>query len=303
MLNDRVNCVFEDFSFIKHSCYQIDHFIMIIFGRPDCVHTLRPYKSNPITMSITNEAELNGMKRASNAVALTLKEMRNLAKPGMTTKQLDDFGGQILNDLGAKSAPRLTYGFPGWTCISVNNEVAHGIPSDKRIIEEGDLINIDVSAELDGFWADNGGSFVLGKDLKNHQKLVDASKQILKKAIGQIKGGVRIADIGGLIETEAKKSGYTVIKNLTGHGVGRSLHEAPSEIANFRDRFNTTRFKKNSVVAIETFISTISTIANAEKDGWTLVGNRGGFVAQHEHTIVVTDGAPIILTEMNEIWS
>jgi methionyl aminopeptidase len=254
-------------------------------------------------MSITNEAELNGMKRASNAVALTLKEMRNFAKPGMSTKQLDDFGGKILNDLGAKSAPRLTYGFPGWTCISVNNEIAHGIPHEKKIIAEGDLINIDVSAELDGFWADNGGSFVLGEDRFNHQKLVDASKQILRKAIYNIKGGVKIADIGHLIETEAKKYGYTVIKNLTGHGIGRSLHEAPSEIANFRDKYNTNRFKKNSVVAIETFISTASTIANTEKDGWTLVGNRGGFVAQHEHTIVITDGIPIILTEMNEIWN
>ncbi len=253
-------------------------------------------------MSITTESELAGMKRASEAVALTLKEMRNFVKPGISTKQLDDLGAQILTDLGAKSAPITTYGFPGWTCISVNNEIAHGIPSAKKIIREGDLINIDVSAELDGFWSDNGGSFVVGADLNNHQRLVDVSKQILKKAIQNIKGGVRISDIGYLIETEAKKSGYKVIKNLTGHGIGRSLHEEPEEIANYRDKFNLTRFKKNSVVAIETFISTISTFANTEKDGWTLVGNKGGYVAQHEHTIVVTDGKPLILTEMNEIW-
>jgi methionyl aminopeptidase len=254
-------------------------------------------------MSITTEAELFGMKRASEAVALTLKEMRNLAKPGMTTKQLDDLGGQILNDFGAKSAPRLTYGFPGWTCISLNHEVAHGIPSEKKIMQEGDLINIDVSAELDGFWSDNGGSFVIGVDLNNHQRLVDTSKQILRTAILSIKGGVRISDVGHIIETEAKKSGYKVIKNLTGHGIGRSLHEAPSEIANYRDSSNHSRFKKNSVVAIETFISTSSTYANTEKDGWTLTGNKGGYVTQHEHTIVVTDGMPIVLTEMNEIWN
>jgi methionyl aminopeptidase len=254
-------------------------------------------------MSITQESELIGMIKASEAVACTLKEMRDYAQPGITTKQLDNFGAKILSDFGAKSAPYLTYGFPGCTCISVNNEFCHGIPSDTRILKEGDLINIDVSAELDGFWSDNGNSFVLGEDINHHQKLIDASKQILHKAIYNIKGGVRVSDIGHLIETEAKKGGYKVIKNLTGHGVGRSLHEAPSEIANYKDRFNLTRFKKNSVVAIETFISTTSTLAETLNDGWTMVGNKGGFMAQHEHTIVVTDGIPIILTEMNEIWN
>ncbi|MBS1689042.1 MAG: type I methionyl aminopeptidase [Bacteroidetes bacterium] len=254
-------------------------------------------------MSITNEAELAGMKKASEAVAHTLKAMSDYAKPGMTTKQLDEYGAKVLSDFGAKSAPYLTYKFPGWTCISVNNEFCHGIPSDNRILNEGDLINIDVSAELEGYWSDNGNSFVLGKDINQHQKLVDASKEILHKAIYNIKGGVRISDIGLLIETEAKKRGYKVIENLTGHGVGKSLHEEPHEIANYRDRLNLTRFRKNSVVAIETFISTTSSYAETLKDGWTMVGNKGGFMAQHEHTIVVTDGAPMILTEMNGVWN
>ncbi len=254
-------------------------------------------------MSITKESELIGMQKISEVVALTLREMRNYAKPGMTTKELDNFGGTLLKQYGAKSAPALTYGFPGWTCISTNNEIAHGIPSDKKVLQEGDLINIDVSAELGGFWADNGGSFVLGQDLNNHQPLVDASKRILKKAISNIKGGVRIAEIGRLIENEAKRSGYKVIKNLTGHGIGRKLHEEPGEIANYYDKFNLRRFKKNSVVAIETFISTSSTIADTLNDGWTLTGNKGGYVTQHEHTIVITDGKPVILTEMNEIWN
>lgn len=254
-------------------------------------------------MSITKEAELTGMQKASEAVACTLKQMRNYAQPGMTTKELDEYGASILAGFGAKSAPYLTYHFPGFTCISVNNEFCHGIPSHKKILKEGDLVNIDVSAELNGFWSDNGGSFVLGKDVNQHQKLVEASRQILRKAINHIKGGVLIADIGYLIETEAKKHGYKVIKNLTGHGVGRSLHEAPAEIANYRDRFNKTRFKKNAVVAIETFISTTSTYAETLTDGWTMVGNKGGFMAQHEHTIVVTDSQPVILTAMNEIWN
>lgn len=254
-------------------------------------------------MSITNEEDLIGMQKVSEAVAYTLKEMRNYAKPGITTEQLDNYGATILSDFGAKSAPLLTYRFPGYTCISVNNEFCHGIPSEKRILQEGDLVNIDVSAELNGFWSDNGGSFVIGEDHNQHQKLIDASKQILHKAIHNIKGGVRIADIGHLIETEAKKRGYKVIKNLTGHGTGKSLHEEPAEIANYRDPFNLTRFRKNSVVAIETFIATHSTYAETLSDGWTMVGNKGGFMAQHEHTIIVTDNKPVILTEMNEIWN
>lgn len=254
-------------------------------------------------MSITKESELAGMQKVSEVVAYTLSEMKNYARPGMTTKTLDDFGAGILKDFGASSAPFKTYKFPGWTCISVNNEFCHGIPSNKRILNEGDLINIDVSAELDGFWSDNGNSFVLGEDIHQHQPLVDASEEILKKAISQIKGGVRIADIGLLMETEAKKRGYKVIKNLGGHGIGRSLHEQPDELLNYKNRFDKRRFKKNAVVAIETFISTASTYTVELNDGWTMVGDKGGFMAQHEHTIVVTDGQPLILTERNGVWN
>lgn len=254
-------------------------------------------------MSITSESELTGMQQVSDVVAYTLKEMRNYARPGITTKELDDYGANILKDLGAYSAPYMTYKFPGCTCISVNNEFCHGIPSALRYLKEGDLVNIDVSAELNGFWSDNGASFVLGEDINGHQKLVDTSKDILRKAILMIKGGVRISEMGYLIETEAKKRGFRVIKNLAGHGVGKSLHEAPSEIANFRDKYNFNRFKKNSVVAIETFISTRSDYAVTLNDGWTMVGDKGGFMAQHEHTILVTDKEPLILTDKNEIWN
>lgn len=254
-------------------------------------------------MSITKESELIGMQAISEAVAITLREMRNHVRPGMSTKELDDFGGKILSGFGAKSAPALTYNFPGWTCISLNNEVAHGIPSKYKIIREGDLINVDVSAELNGFWSDNGGSFVVGKDTHNHQKLVDASREILFKAIQHIKTGVRISDIGHLIETEAHKKGFVVIENLAGHGVGRALHEKPDNLLNYGDPHDRRKFKKNSVIALETFISTHSDIAVQQNDGWTLLGNKSGFVAQHEHTLVITDGEPIILTAMNEIWN
>ena len=254
-------------------------------------------------MSITKESELEGMKKASEAVAITLKEMRNHAAPGMTTKELDNFGGKILKQFGAVSAPYITYKFPGFTCISINEEFCHGIPSANKILKEGDLINIDVSAKLDGFFSDNGGSFILGQDIHQHQELITSSKAILQKAIFSIKGGVRISDIGSIMENDARKSGFKVIKNLTGHGIGRSLHEEPHDLANYKKGANKGRFVKNSVVAIETFISTKSTYAETLKDGWTMVGNKGGFMAQHEHTIIVTDNLPIILTEMNGIWN
>lgn len=254
-------------------------------------------------MSIKNEMELLGMKKVSEAVAHTLKQMRDFAKPGMSTKELDDFGAEILTKYGVSSAPFKAYKFPGYTCISVDKEFCHGIPSKTKILKEGDLINIDVSAELNGFWSDNGASFVLGEDKNGYQKLVDASSEILQKAIYNIKGGVKISDIGFIIESEARKRGYKVIKNLTGHGVGRNLHEEPEEIPNYKDRFNHERFKKNSVVAIETFIATESTYAETTFDGWTMIGNKGGYMAQHEHTIVVTDSKPLILTEMNGIWN
>jgi len=252
-------------------------------------------------MSITKASELIGMQQASQAVATALRQMVNYAQPGMSTKELDEYGAEILAAFGAKSAPYLTYGFPGSTCISVDNEFCHGVPSTGRILKEGDLVNIDVSAELDGFWADNGASFVLGKDIHQHQRLVDASKNVLRKAINHIRGGVKIAEIGHLMEVEARKSGYRVIRNLGGHGIGRSLHEQPDELLNYKNRFDQRRFKKNSVVAIETFISTTSTYAVELHDGWTMVGDKGGYMAQHEHTIVVTDGKPIILTAANEI--
>ncbi len=253
-------------------------------------------------MSIESQHDLLGMKKASEAAGTTLKKMKDFAKPGITTKALDEYGHTIMQHFGAVSAPKITYGFPGWTCISLNHEIAHGIPSENVILKNGDLINIDVSVELNGYFADNGCSFVLGNDIHNLNLLVETSKRGLFKAIQQIKGGVKIAAIGGIIEAEAKRSGYTVIRNLLGHGVGRSLHEEPHEIPCFNDTSNKKRFRKNSVVAIETFISTKTSYAYEKGDGWTYVSRDKSYVAQHEHTIIVTDSKPIILTESNQIW-
>jgi methionyl aminopeptidase len=253
-------------------------------------------------MSLKSQEDLIGMQRISEVVGLTLRLMQQFARPGMSTFELDQYGRQLLDQHGAKSAPKLTYGFPGWTCISINDEACHGIPSSKRILQEGDLVNIDVSAELNGYWSDNGGSFVLGQDIYEHGALVAASKRILAKAISHIRGGVQIAEIGRLIETETKRAGYKVIKNLAGHGIGRSLHEEPHEILCYYDRSNKTRFRKNSVVAIETFLSTKATYAHEKGDGWTLIA-KDSFAVQHEQTIVVTDNQPIILTAANQLWN
>jgi methionyl aminopeptidase len=254
-------------------------------------------------MLIQSDKDLEGMKAASEAVALTLKKMRAYCRPGMNTKEIDNYGKELLSAYGARSAPILTYDFPGCTCISVNHEIAHGIPSSKKIIKEGDLINIDVSAELNGYWSDNGGSFILGKDIHSYAHLVNTSKAILKLAIDMVSDGVKIADVGRLINKEAKKEGYTVIKNLTGHGIGKSLHEYPKEIANYGDVFDRRKFRKGYVVAIETFISTGSSYANAGSDDWTLTGDKGGYTAQHEHTLIITEGKPQILTLGNGIWN
>ncbi len=165
--------------------------------------------------------------------------MRAYDAPGMSTYELDEYGGRLLQALEARSAPRLAYHFPGWTCLSPNQEAAHSIPARQRLLHEGDLLHIDVSAELGGYWAHNGGSFVVGPDMHHRQPLVDASRQILRTALQHIKEGVRIAEIGGLIEREAKKTDFNVIKNLVGHGIGRNLHEEPTEIPCYHDRFNT----------------------------------------------------------------
>ncbi|AOP35548.1 type I methionyl aminopeptidase [Leptospira tipperaryensis] len=252
-------------------------------------------------MSIETEKDLIGLKKIGKIVGLVLKEMKAFAKSGMSTKELDDFGLDLLKRYGARSAPVITYNFPGTTCISVNREIAHGIPSSKKILKDGDLINIDVSAELGGYFGDNGSSFILGQAHPILSSLVDCSRTSLYKGVAQAKAGNRISDIGKAIHEEAKSYGFTVIKNLMGHGTGGSLHEAPKYIPCYEDKRYSQKLKSGMVLAIETFISTKSEIAMETSDGWTLVTRDGSYVAQQEHTIVVTDQEPILLTASNGV--
>ena len=185
-------------------------------------------------MSIGSEKDLQCLKRIGIIVSQVLKEMREATKPGMNTKELDSIGAKLLEKKGARSAPKLTYNFPGTTCISVNEEAAHGIPS-KRILKEGDLVNIDVSAELDGYFADTGASFQIPPYQGHIQKLLTVTRTALDNAVNISRAGVLINQIGKTVQNTAGKSGFTVIQNLGGHGVGSALHEEPSFIANFYD--------------------------------------------------------------------
>ncbi|XDD50002.1 type I methionyl aminopeptidase [Leptospira sp. WS92.C1] len=252
-------------------------------------------------MSIETEKDLIGLKKIGRIVGLVLKEMKSFARVGMSTKELDDFGLRLLSKYGARSAPAITYHFPGTTCISVNRDIAHGIPSAKKILKDGDLINIDVSAELDGYFGDNGSSFVLGQGHPILSSLVDCSRTSLYKGLAAAKAGNRISDIGKAIHSEARSYGFTVIKNLMGHGTGASLHEAPKYIPCYEDKRYSQKLKSGMVIAIETFISTKSEFATESSDGWTLTTREGSYVAQQEHTIVVTDNEPILLTADNGV--
>ena len=246
-------------------------------------------------MSINTEKDLEGLRKVGRIVARCLQLMQSKLEPGMTTAELDAIGGQFLAVHGARSAPQLTYNFPGFTCISVNEEAAHGIPGPK-VLQAGDLVNIDVSAELDGYFADTGGSAIIPPESKLHLQICAAAKQALENAMLEARAGARLNRIGHAIETEALRNGFTVIENLGSHGVGRALHEEPGFIPGFYDKSDRRILKENQVITIEPFVSSGAREVFENGDGWTLVTNPGVFTAQYEHTLVITKGKPLIMT-------
>ncbi len=246
-------------------------------------------------MTIETEQDLNKLRQIGRIVATVLKHMQQRTEPGMTTAELDDIGRERLEFLGAQSAPKLTYNFPGYTCISVNEEVAHGVPGS-RVIQPGDVVNIDVSAEKDGYFADTGGSFVVPPFAPEKLRLLNATQQALEQAINSARAGRPLSDIGKAIQKVAKLKRYKIIRNLCSHGVGRALHEEPGEIPGYYDPLDRRRLHKGLVITIEPFLSTRCSNAEEAADGWTLVGPRGGLSAQFEHTMVITDARPILLT-------
>lgn len=245
-------------------------------------------------MTIQTPEELEGLKRAGALTARILSTMRAQALAGTTPRDLDAMGAGLMREAGAQSAPALTYGFPAATCISVNQVVAHGIPDDTPL-RDGDLVNIDVSAELDGFFADTGASFVVGAASAAQQRLLDATREARDAAIAQLRAGGLLNGIGRAIETVAARRGFRVIRDLQSHGVGRALHEAPGSIPGYHDPRDTRRLHDGMVITVEPFLATHSTRTAALDDGWSLVCPKG-VGAQFEHTVVVTCDAPIVVT-------
>ncbi len=246
-------------------------------------------------MSINTEKDLESLRKIGKIVARCLQHMHSKLEPGITTGELDAIGGRFLEFHGARSAPKLTYNFPGFTCISVNEEAAHGIPGSK-ILQAGDLVNIDVSAELDGYFADTGGSAIIPPHSNLYLRLCAAAKKALENAMIEARAGARINRIGHAIETEARRNGLTVIENLGSHGVGRALHEEPGFIAGYYDKRDTRILKENQVITIEPFISSGAHEVFENGDGWTLITKPGTYTAQYEHTMVITRGKPLIMT-------
>ncbi|WP_379134853.1 type I methionyl aminopeptidase [Paenibacillus sp. sgz500958] len=239
--------------------------------------------------------DLEGLKAAGKVVGYTIAEMRKAVKPGMTTGELDKVGEEILKRFGASSAPNKTYEFPGWTCISVNEEAAHGIPGS-RVIQAGDLINIDVSAELNGYYGDAGVSFQLPPYTEKIQHLCRSTEETMMSVINHLRAGMKVNEIGRVMELEARKRGYKVVRNLCSHGIGKSLHEKPFEILPFYNPRVQTVLKEGQVITVEPFLSTGAEYVEQQSDGWTLSVADESRVAQCEHTIIVTKGKPIILT-------
>lgn len=248
-------------------------------------------------MIATTEQEIEALKKIGKIVAEIRDAMKEATKPGMTTKEIDDIGGRLFKEKGAISAPIAEYDFPGNTCISVDNEVAHGMPGS-RVIKDGDLVNIDVSGSLDGYFADTGISFVVGTPDEKKQKLCDVAEAAFNRAMLKVKAGSSLNGIGKAVEREAKSNGLTVIKNLTGHGIGKSLHEEPQHILNYYDAWDKTLLKEGMVLAVEPFISEKAEHIIESGDGWTFITADNSLVAQIEHTIIVTKDKPIILTQL-----
>jgi methionyl aminopeptidase len=245
-------------------------------------------------MTIENDKDLQNLLRIGQICGMTLNHMMAHVEPGMTTAQLDAIGQAFLKKYNARSAPILAYKFPGHTCISLNDEVAHGIPGD-RVIRPGDMLNIDVSAELEGYWADCGASLVMPPGNPDYERLCDFTQRARDAAIETARAGQPMNVIGRAVEAVAREGGYHIIRELTGHGVGRNIHEAPP-VPNFYSKYAQERLTEGLVFTIEPFLSPGKARIFTAPDGWTLKTIDGVVAAQYEHTIVITKDRPILVT-------
>ncbi|MCL1805593.1 MAG: type I methionyl aminopeptidase [Clostridiales bacterium] len=247
-------------------------------------------------MIVKTDKDLQGILEAGKIAAEVMHKMASRIRPGITTGQLDRIGEEAMKRYGARSAPQVSYSFPGATCISVLPEVAHGIPGSRQI-KAGQMVNIDVSVELNGYFADTGMSIPVEIEDPKVHRLCEICLEARDAAIEAAKPGRRINEIGRAVEGVAKSYGMTMIKNLCGHGLGRKLHEAPECILNYYSRQERGRLSSGHVIALEPFISEgPETVENCGYDEWALVVPPGFYVAQFEHTVIVAEDGNILAT-------
>lgn len=247
-----------------------------------------------LSFALNTDEDIKGLRKSGQIVAKVLWEMINRLTPGSTTARLDEIAGRYIKLLKAKSAPRME-GFPGNTCISVNEIIAHGIPSN-RILRYGDRVNIDVSVEHNGYFGDVAYTVILGVSSHESNKLLDCAKRATLKAVNLSVAGTPVNEISGAIEKEARDNDFTIIKNLCSHGVGKSLHSYPTNIINYYGPEETLILEEGMVIAWEPYVSTCAIRAIEKDSEWDLTTHNKSDVAQFEHMVLVTKDKPEILT-------
>jgi len=245
-------------------------------------------------MSINGPEELQGMRAAGAVVRQILEAMKRSVRPGVTTAELDEVGAGVMRGQGARSAPELVYQFPGANCISVNEEAVHGIPGQRQL-QAGDLVKLDVTIEKDGFMADAAITVPVGELTEESRRLAECAERAFTKAMLVARAGFRVSEIGRVVEREVRRSGFAVIRDLSGHGIGRTIHEEP-RVPNFPDPRANQILTEGLVITVEPIIAAGSGRTVVAKDGWTVVTADRRPSAHYEHTLVITKGAPMLLT-------
>ncbi len=245
-------------------------------------------------MSIQGERDLEGLKACGRIVRDALAAMRRVVRPGVTTAEINKAGAEVLQRHGARSAPMLVYGFPSETCISVNDEIVHGIPSGRALVV-GDLLKLDVTAEKDGYMTDSAVTVAVGHVSPERMELMGCARRALRAAMFAARSSRRVNVIGHAVEKEIRAGGFAVVRELTGHGIGRTIHEEPV-VPNFFDPRADRVLTEGIVLAVEPIATTGSGDTYVAKDGWTIKTADGAPAVHYEHTIVITEGRPLLLT-------
>ncbi len=246
-------------------------------------------------IQLKNKSELERMKKACQISSQALQVAGENIRVGMTTQELDRIIHHFIVSQGAKPSFLGYNGFPGTACISVNNEVIHGIPSSGRVLREGDIVSVDVGAYIDGFHGDNAFTFPVGKISPEAQKLLEVTQRSLYLGIEAALAGSRVGDIGAAVQSLVEENGYAVVRQYVGHGVGRDLHEAP-EIPNFGRPGHGFRLVPGMTIAIEPMVNQKGEGVRVLDNDWTVVTKSGSLSAHFEHTIAITEQGPVVLT-------